>query len=211
MGNSLVHAKNRTQLVIGILILFHAIGVGIMVLYPEGANLSYLNLILAAFLLFISEKNYLRTAATFLVIFVGGYLVEYIGVHTGVLFGNYEYGTNMGPKIQGIPMVIGVNWFCVVLSSSALLYSLRLNIIFKAILAGALCTLMDFLLEPVAIKLNFWDWENHIIPLWNYMCWFGFSTFFSFVYFSLGKTHNKPAQSLYFIWIVFFSILNFVL
>ena len=211
MSKVSVHSAKSIQLIIGILILFHAIGVGIMLLYPEGASLSYLNLILAAFLLFLSEKNYLRTLATFVIIFLGGFLVEYIGVHTGVLFGNYQYGAALGPKVEEIPLVIGVNWFCIVVSSSALLHSLRAHIVLKAVLAGALCTGLDFLIEPVAIKLDFWNWEGGIIPMWNYICWFVFSTLFAFIYLSLGKTRNKPAQSLYFIWILFFSILNFAL
>lgn len=211
MRKSLVRSNKRIQLIIGTLILFHAIGVGIMLLYPEGAKLSYLNLILTAFLLFLGEKNYIRTAGTLVIILIGGFVVEYIGVHTGLLFGSYEYGAALGPKIGEVPLVIGVNWFCIVVASSALLYSLRINIALKAILAGALCTGMDFLIEPVAIKLDFWDWENGVIPIWNYVCWFGFSAFFSFIYFSLGKSRNKPAQSLYFIWILFFSILNLAL
>lgn len=211
MRRSLVHSNKGIQLIIGILILFHAIGVGIMLLYPEGAELSYLNLILAATLLFLSEKNYIRSAGTLIIILAGGFAVEYIGVHTGLLFGNYEYGAALGPKIGEIPLVIGVNWFCIVVASSALLYSFRINMALKAILAGALCTGLDFLIEPVAMKLDFWDWENGVIPIWNYVCWFGFASFFSFVYFSLAKAKNKPAQSLYFIWILFFSILNFAL
>lgn len=211
MAISLVRSQKGIQLIIGILILFHAIGVGIMLLYPEGAKLSYLNLMLAGFLLFISEKSYIRTTGTLLTILIGGYLIEYIGVHTGLLFGNYEYGAALGPKINDIPLVIGVNWFCIVIASCSLLYSLRTHIVLKAILAGVLCTAMDFLIEPVAMKLDFWDWEGGIIPIWNYVCWFGFASLFSFVHLSLGKSKNKPAQSLYFIWVLFFSILNLAL
>ena len=211
MSRSSIHSQKRTRLTIGILVLFHTIGVGIMLLYPEGAKLSYLNLLLAGFLLFISESNYIKTAATLLIILIGGFVVEYIGVHTGLLFGNYEYGAALGPKIGEIPMVIGVNWFCIVLASGSLLYSLPVNNIFKAILAGALCTVMDYLIEPVAMKIDFWNWENGVIPIWNYICWFGFASFFSYIYFQFGKSKNKPAQSLYFIWILFFSILNFAL
>ena len=32
--------------------------------------------------------------------------------------------------------------------------------------------LLDFLIEPVAIRLNFWTWENNIIPIQNYLMWF---------------------------------------
>ena len=211
MAASIIHTQKRVRMIVGILALFHAIGVGIMIFYPEGAKLSYMNLILAGFLLFLSEKNYLKTTAIFFIILIGGFAIEYIGVHTGLLFGNYEYGANLGPKIGEIPLVIGVNWFCIVLASCALLFPLKINLILKAILAGVLCTFMDFLIEPVAMKLDFWDWENGVIPVWNYICWFGFASFFSLVYFKLGKSRNKPAQSLYFIWILFFSILNFAL
>lgn len=211
MEKSVVHTQKGARVLIGILVLFHSIGVGIMLLYPEGAALSYLNLLLAGTILFLSESNYLKTTATFLVILIGGFLIEYIGVHTGVLFGNYNYGAALGPKIGDIPLVIGVNWFCIVLASSAQLYSLRMNIVLKAILAGVLCTGLDFLIEPVAMKLDFWNWENGMIPMWNYVCWFGFASFFSFMYFKFGTSRNKPAQSLYLIWVVFFSILNFAL
>jgi putative membrane protein len=211
MGKSLIHTQKGGRITIGILILFHVIGTGIMIFYPEGAKLSYLNLLLAGFLLFLSEKNYIKTTLTLLIILIGGFAVEYIGVHTGLLFGNYDYGANLGPKVGEIPLVIGVNWFCIVLASCSLLYRVNVNIILKAILAGILCTILDFLIEPVAIKLDFWDWDSGVIPTWNYICWFGFASFFSFVYFKFGKTKNKPAQSLYFIWVLFFSILNFVL
>jgi bisanhydrobacterioruberin hydratase len=211
MARSLIHSQKGIRVIIGILVLFHVIGTAIMLLYPEGAKLSYLNLMLCGFLLFLAETHYFRAAVSFLIIFIGGFVVEYLGVHTGLLFGNYNYGAALGPKYEEIPLVIGVNWFCIVLASSALLYSIKFNLVLKAILAGALCTLMDFLIEPVAIKLDFWDWENGIIPIWNYICWFGFSSLFAFIYLSFTKSRNKAAQSLFFIWVVFFSILNFAL
>ena len=211
MKQSFLHSQNGVRLIIGILTLFHAIGVGIMILYPEGAKLSYLNLLLAGTLLFLSEQNYVRAFITFCVILIGGFVIEYIGVHTGVLFGSYEYGKALGPGIGNIPIVIGVNWFCVVLASSALLYSIRLNVALKAILAGALSTGMDFLIEPVAIKLDFWSWEGGVIPTWNYVCWFGFASLFSFIYLSLTKSKNKPAQALFVMWLLFFGILNLAL
>ena len=37
-------------------------------------------------------------------------LTEAIGVNTGLLFGTYEYGANLGFKIFGVPLIIGVNW-----------------------------------------------------------------------------------------------------
>ena len=47
----------------------------------------------------------------------------------------------------------------------------------QSILAGLLCTLMDFVIEPIAIKYDFWSWEGNEIPLFNYLTWFVFSVF----------------------------------
>ena len=42
--------------------------------------------------------------------FLLGFSVEYIGVKTGILFGEYSYGENLGLKLFGVPLIIGVNW-----------------------------------------------------------------------------------------------------
>ncbi|MBK7882949.1 MAG: carotenoid biosynthesis protein [Chitinophagaceae bacterium] len=43
-----------------------------------------------------------------------GIAVEIIGVKTGFLFGNYSYGIVLGPKIQSVPILIGINWFIII-------------------------------------------------------------------------------------------------
>lgn len=211
MSTIIGHSKNQIRIIIGILVLFHSIGIALMIFTDDGAQLSYLNLLLCGLLLFISESGRVKTGMTFFLIFSGGFLVEYIGVHTGLLFGNYEYGNALGPKLAGIPLVIGVNWICIVVASSSLISTWRLNILIKSMLAGLLCTALDFIIEPVAIKLDFWSWEGGIIPIWNYTCWFAFSSLFALIYLRFNVQKNKPAQSLYLIWILFFSILNFVI
>ena len=37
-------------------------------------------------------------------------IAETIGVNFGILFGDYEYGENLGFKIFGVPFLIGINW-----------------------------------------------------------------------------------------------------
>ncbi len=211
MNSSLIHNQVRVRYIVGILLLFHIVGLIIMLVDENSAQLSSLNLVLTGFLLFMSESNYFRASLSLILIFVGGFVVEYIGVHTGFLFGDYTYGAALGPKMGEIPLVIGVNWFCIVLASSSLVFSLKANRILKAILAGLLCTGLDFIIEPVAVKLDFWSWADSTIPIWNYVCWFAFASFFSFLYLSFAPAKNRTARSLFLIWIIFFSILNFVL
>ncbi len=210
-SRGILRGQQGIRLVIAILLLFHCIGLVIMLTSEDGAQLSYLNLALCGILLFLSEANYVKAMLPLLVIFVGGFVVEYIGVHTGLLFGNYQYGASLGPKFEQIPLIIGINWYCIVLASSALVHSLNVHILVKSILAGALSTGLDYIIEPVAVKLDFWKWDGGLIPVWNYICWFGFASIFAFIYFKFSPTKNKPAQSLFLIWLVFFTILTFAL
>ena len=210
-SRGILRSQHGIRLVIAILVLFHIIGVGIMLYSKDGVELSYMNLLLCGLLLFLSESNYFKALIPLLVIFVGGFVVEYIGVHTGLLFGNYRYGGSLGPKFEQIPLIIGINWYCIVLASAALVHSLKWHLIIKSIFVGALSTGLDFIIEPVAVKLDFWQWDGGIIPLWNYICWFGFASIFAFIYFKFSSTKNKPAQSLFLIWLVFFTILTFAL
>src|SRR5947209_2799209 len=87
-----------------------------------------LNLILSACFAFAYEerKNFsflLRCA----LIFVAGWLIEWLGVHTGFIFGHYQYGNGLGFKIQRIPLLIGLNWLLLIYSVSCLLAPLKMN------------------------------------------------------------------------------------
>ena len=46
-----------------------------------------------------------------------GFGVEVIGVETGLLFGDYEYGSGLGPKVLKVPMLMGVLWWILLLGT----------------------------------------------------------------------------------------------
>jgi putative membrane protein len=196
-----------------ILILFHLIGLGIF-LYPDRIEgLSGFNMLLCAMLVFFSADNWRTEAYLLIGIIIGGFTVEAIGVNTGLLFGTYEYGGELGPEFYGVPLVLGFNWYCVVAACSHLVlkwFPKNISLIIKAIVVGLLCVLLDYFIEPVAIKYNFWDWENSLIPMFNYVCWFIFASIFASVYLLKVKKVNSTAHVLFYIWLGFFFILNLV-
>jgi putative membrane protein len=162
----------------------------------------------------------------FLIAFAIGMSTEIIGVNTGLLFGEYQYGPVFGPKLFGVPLLIGLNWFVIVFCSGALLtqsvdlLQRKLNIHLTApistlfiILGGAvIATCFDFILEPVAVKLGFWSWNNGHIPLFNYVCWFMISAILLSVKMYLKKIPvNTFATSLLVIQAMFFLMLNLFL
>lgn len=192
-----------------LLLLFHIIGYILFVQDAENAKLTYLNIWLCGVVVLLSEKIEIRTLIPLIVIFAGGFLAELSGVHTGVLFGDYQYGEALGWPIAGIPIVMGMNWYATVVTSSSVAIRIVKNKWLQVLIAALLCTGLDLLIEPVAIKYDFWAWGGGDIPLQNYIAWFIFSFIFAAVYIFSTKVKNNTAAYLWFIWLIFFLLLNF--
>jgi len=124
-------------------------------------------------------------AASFLV----GFLLEVIGVATGVIFGSYAYGEVLGVKLMSVPVVIGLNWAFVILGATALATRVTKNPVLAAVFAGALTTGFDWVMEPVAVATGYWRWSAEMIPLRNYIAWFVISGVLSF---ALASQKRKP-------------------
>lgn len=217
---------SKEQIATGIAILFHVVGVvGILVFKSELITRSTpLNLLLSfSLLIWTQEKNrYFWMFAS--LAFVTGFLVEVIGVNTGALFGNYKYGTVLGIQWKAVPLLIGVNWFIVIYCCGVTITSLLEKMMptvatvnkspaLKAasvIVDGAtLAVIFDWLIEPIAVKLGYWRWQNDIIPFYNYACWFAVSillmTLFHFLPFN---KRNKFGVNLLLIQVMFFLIMR---
>jgi len=153
-------------------------------------------------------------------------ITEIIGVNTGLLFGHYQYGEVLGPKVYGVPLLIGFNWFFIVFCAGTLCtqclnwlqkkWSLHIPAstfrIAVVIGGAAIATCFDIILEPVAIKLNFWSWENAVIPSLNYICWFMISGFLLSIKMSFKNPSIHPfATYLLIIQTSFFLVLNLFL
>lgn len=144
------------------------------------------------------------------VVIIFGYLIEVVGVHTGVIFGKYFYGYTLGIKILSVPIIIGLNWFIVVFSVGGYLRSiLKSNKLMRTILGAFFLVGLDFFIEPVAVKLGYWSWANNIIPFQNYLGWFFVSLFMMafYNYYDFKKT-NPTYKTLFIAQLIFFIALN---
>lgn len=203
----------REKWLIGTLVLFYTVGAMGMLL-PEHAaffqTLSPFNLLLTFSILLLARKK--KTTNWYLFLAIGtiaGFTVEWIGVHTGYLFGNYQYGTNLGWKLDGIPVIIGFNWLLMIVGSASVAARIFNNRWYEIISAALLMTLFDVVMEPVAIQSDFWQWENNVIPIYNYVCWFLIGGVLQFIYYQLKlRESNKVNDALLLIMTVFFIILN---
>lgn len=138
------------------------------------------------------------------------FIVEMIGTNTGLIFGEYTYGKTLGIKLWNTPLMIAVNWFVLVLGvGSALSYlHLKSNFVFSAIGASIL-TFLDVLIEPIAIKFDYWQWNLIEVPIQNYLAWWALAFIFILIFRKLHfNKQNIVAAFLLGIQFVFFILLN---
>ncbi|MGE5812414.1 MAG: carotenoid biosynthesis protein [Ignavibacteria bacterium] len=140
-------------------------------------------------------------------------LLEVIGVKTGIIFGNYFYKNLLGIKIFGVPLIIGINWMMVVYGLFSFTQSFfKVNKIAQSLVVGFFAVLFDFALEPVAVELNYWEWNSASVPLSNYISWFTISFFFAIAGFTLKAMKGSTLVIHYFFaQFLFFAILNFLM
>ncbi|TAE36694.1 MAG: carotenoid biosynthesis protein [Sphingobacteriales bacterium] len=167
-------------------------------------------LLMAGILLANFSKYTYKTIYAVAIICISGYLIEVIGVHTGKIFGQYYYGNTLGLKVFSVPLIIGVNWFIVVFMVAGTLRSLlKTQKVLRTILGAIALVIIDYLIEPVAIRFDYWSWQNNTIPMQNYIGWFAVSLammiFYNYYDF---KKRNPVVKTLLITQTLFFVALN---
>ncbi len=216
-----------------IAVFFHLIGIlGIMISSNKeffiGATPYNLLLSLVLIVWTQKDKNVFFYGFMLLTIVIG-VVVEIVGVNTGLLFGNYSYGSVLGYKISSVPFIIGVNWFILIYCCGISIHTLLMKAITKiaeqsgnpplalkalsVIIDGAtIAVFFDWVMEPVAIDLGFWKWNKGEIPFYNYLCWFIVSmALLALFHFSSFNKRNKFAVNLLLIQFMFFLLLRTLL
>jgi putative membrane protein len=196
-----------------IIILFHLVGLigfSIPLLRPLFLKIVPWHLLLMLTVLIVSHKPLNSSFIWFVfIIFVTAFIAEWIGIHTGWLFGNYTYGNTLGLKLGGVPLTIGINWFLLIYSAGVLLQRARVKSAWVRIVIGALIlVLLDVLIEPVAMRFNYWQWTGNSISIKNYVCWFAVSAVMLFVFQQFNFKKQSPVAAIFlFTQFVFFIVL----
>ena len=158
------------------------------------------------------QSKRLRLVLWSIGIIAGGCAIEWLGVQTGQIFGSYVYGQTLQPSIDGVPIAIGCAWFVMLIASVAVVQTIAPKFVARspfglACFVALLMVCFDLLLEPAAVKLNYWMWANNHIPFRNYLAWFGLSFIFVITGLQMGlfrqllpriAFHSYFAQLLYF-------------
>ncbi len=173
-------------------------------------SLMPLSILLSTAILFLFHKKWRAVDGVILLfIAITGYLVEVLGVLTGHVFGSYSYGDTLGIQAFNTPLIIGLNWMMLAYCAFSILEPARLFWPLKALLAALLMVVYDVVMEPVAMRLDMWNWAEGVVPMQNYQAWFIISLIFlGAMHLAKIKTYNRVAGWLFGVQFFFFLLLN---
>ncbi len=201
------------KLAISVLALFHLTGFLLLnfssgLVYSIALDFVPINLILSTLLVVKFQIEFNARFFGFMAFtFLTGLAAEIIGVNTGWIFGNYSYGDVLGLKIFNTPLLIGLNWFLVAYCTISIIDYIPTNSWIKYLTGIFLLVLLDYFIEPTAIRLGFWNWENGNIPIRNYYGWAAISGLILAQGFLLPFTRkNKVAAITFLLQLTFFML-----
>lgn len=203
------YGRHALPLAVFVLVVFHAVGFWGLSYSGDPTyfqRLTPMNLLLTNALLFAFHRRWGAAFVLFAgVVFAVGFFAEVLGVHTGLLFGDYTYGEALGAKVWEVPLLIGLNWLMLVYTTGHISNMLRMPLFLRAVLGAALMVVLDFFIEPVAMRFDFWSWQGSHIPLSNFVGWF-FVALALQLYFQLASFYkqNRLAPFVYLVQLLFF-------
>jgi putative membrane protein len=158
----------------------------------------------------ITDRNW-RTFAWLLAAGVITFFIEVAGVTTGKLFGTYSYTDILGAQVFGVPPIIGFNWMLILFGSISLAQIISQRTAIRIAIATLCAPLFDYVMEPVAVSLNYWEWHTGTPPLQNYIVWGVISGILCSLYLVFRCNAQKPLPAFYLgIQFCYFAILNFI-
>ena len=205
--------RQREKQVISFFVLFYVIGVA-GIAFPLTREifiaLTPFALLFTFALLMVFHRNKIdaKTIGVFAFIYIFGFLIEIIGVQSGLIFGNYHYGDTLGIMLLNTPLLIGLNWLLVAYISASLISRYKLNAFLYVVSGAAIMVLYDVVLEQIAPILDMWHWKDNIIPLQNYVAWFVIGAIFHAALRIFRIDINSPlARAVFFSHVGFFIAL----
>ena len=145
-----------------------------------------------------------RTAMFFAISAIVSYLLEEVGVRTGLVFGAYHYSDMLGAKLGHVPILIPLAWFMMIYPSwmvaRALLRYLDQDSLAgntaRAVVAACVMTAWDTVMDPGMAASGNWVWEKggayFGVPMHNYFGWL-LTTFL--VYWTAGFLWRRRHRS----------------
>lgn len=166
--------KYKVSLAVGIVWMFHlAAIIGITLGHLDWfIKKTPLNLVLCLLLFFlVYPLNKKKQWIALLLFFASGMFAEWLGITYGILFGSYSYGDNFGPKLDGVPYLIGSYWALLTFVTASISDYFKIPVGLKIVVSASLMVMLDYFMEHSAAQFGFWTFEGNLAPFENYISW----------------------------------------
>ncbi|MFF4418957.1 carotenoid biosynthesis protein [Streptosporangium sp. NPDC001559] len=120
-----------------------------------------------------------RASAALCAAAAAGYAAEWVGVRTGLPFGDYDYTDVLWPRPGGVPVIVALAWGGMGLAAHATALAAttvsRGGRATRIVLGACALTAWDLFLDPQMTRLGLWTW--HVpgpyrgVPLSNFVGW----------------------------------------
>ncbi|TYS15272.1 carotenoid biosynthesis protein [Rossellomorea vietnamensis] len=213
----MARSLNGENLLYYFFLFWYACGVVLLSFDLLPASLQWANAVflmlagLIGSLYFLSAYGRITGAAFIGTIFIISMLAEGLGVHFGFLFGSYNYTSDFGWQLFGVPVAIGFAWLLVISTSHVIAVWFTRTFYKKNdalhstlyILTGAVFTVgMDLIIDPVAFHVKqYWIWDDGLsfyygVPLQNFSGWFLLALFFHLIIYILLRLQNNWPETI---------------
>lgn len=172
-------------------------------------RLVWVNLMITLFVVLAFHRKWTREfVLSALMVAACGFLIEVLGVNTGFIFGSYQYGPTLGYELWNTPLMMAVNWLTSIYITRQVAEMISSDIGLTSAIAAALMVVLDYFIEPFAIKNGLWAWSSMDVPLQNYVAWFVISFVLHYLFIRAIKfPTNKLSLPVYVIQLTFFIAL----
>jgi putative membrane protein len=136
-----------------------------------------------------------------------GFGIEVAGIKTGFLFGDYVYGSILGPKIAEVPIIMGLNWVLMVYGGMAIASRTGLQMIPVSLISALILTITDIVIEKFAILTGMWSWDGGSPPFRNYISWYVASFILSLLYYKAIRAGKRKVA----VYIYIYQMVLFIL
>lgn len=160
---------------------------------------------------FAAWTNWRTALAGFAIVYVVAYTFEFVGTHTGLVFGEYYYSTTaIGPLLFKVPILLPLGYFAMAYGAYIIARLMLRNIhrrlggvetVITAALSSLVMTAIDLSSDPIASTLlGKWVWVDggsyFGVPVHNYLGWLATTfTFFLLITIMLNVRANEPLLS----------------
>ncbi|GII84003.1 membrane protein [Sphaerisporangium siamense] len=141
-----------------------------------------------------------RAAGAFAAAAAVGYAAEWIGIRTGLPFGDYRYGGLLWPSPGGVPLIVALAWAGMGLAAWAVACRIvpgrsRRRAAARAATGALALTAWDLFLDPQMTRLGLWEWADagpyRGVPLSNFAGWLVVSLLVMVV---IGAVAGEPVR-----------------